>query len=135
LSARCASRGQSAAEDSLAFFGDDLVEQLLALGALSGVLRQEDLPNAVFLRARQGDFVLGRDGLQEFVRHLHENARPVTRVGLATARAAVIQLHQRANGVADDAVGFFAFDVGDEADAAGVVFELRVVETLGFGCG
>ena len=45
------------------------------------------------------------------------------------------QLHQCAKGITQDAVGLLALDVGDEADATGVVFELWVVKTLGIGCG
>jgi hypothetical protein len=68
------------------------------------------------------------------MRRLHQNARAIPGIRLATARAAVIQIDQRANGVANNGVRLPAFDVGNEAHTAGIVFELRVVKTLGFGC-
>ena len=35
----------------------------------------------------------------------------------------------------DDVVGLAALEIDDEADAAGIVLELRIVKALGLGCG
>ena len=64
------------------------------------------------------------------MRHLDENARAVAGVRLATARAAMIEVHQNLQGVADQLVRLFALHVDDKAQAAGVVLELRVVKSL-----
>ena len=62
--------------------------------------------------------------------HLHEHAGAVAGVGLGTAGAAVIEIHEDLQALLHDLVGLAALDVDDEADAAGVVLELRIVETL-----
>ena len=64
------------------------------------------------------------------MRHLHQDASAVARVGFAAAGAAVVEVDQDGEGVADDFVGFAAFDVDHKADPAGIVLELRVVKTL-----
>ena len=123
------------AKNGLAFFSDNFFENLFALGALLRVLGQENLAHAIFFCARQCDLSTRRGGLQKFMGCLQQYASAVTGIGFATAGATVIQLHQGGNGVAQNGVRLLAFEVGDETDATRVVLELRVVETLGFGCG
>ncbi len=50
--------------------------------------------------------------------------------GFAADRAAMVQIHQNLERVADDLVGFLALHVHDEAESAGIVLELRVVKSL-----
>jgi hypothetical protein len=64
------------------------------------------------------------------MRHLHEDAGAVTRIDLATTGAAVIQVLQDLDRLFDDAVRFAPFYVNYEANAARLMFELRVVEPL-----
>ena len=64
------------------------------------------------------------------MRHLHEDAGAVTRIDLAPTGAAVIQVLQDLDRLFDDAVRFAPFYVNDEANAARLMFELRVVEPL-----
>ena len=71
-----------------------------------------------------------RDLLEERVRHLHQHAGAVAGVGLAAAGAAMVEIAQDLDGLLQDLVGLAALHVDDEADAAGVVLELRIVETL-----
>jgi hypothetical protein len=59
--------------------------------------------------------------------HLQQNACSVTRIGLAAARAAVVQVAQDLNGLLQDPVGFAAFDVHDEANSAGFVLVPGIV--------
>ena len=53
---------------------------------------------------------------------------PSPGVGFAAAGAAMVQVDQDGQGVADDLVRFLAFDIDDKAHAAGIVLELRVVK-------
>ena len=46
-------------------------------------------------------------------------------------RAAMVQVLQDLQALLDDGVAFLALDVGDETDAAGVMFVLGVVQALG----
>ena len=64
----------------------------------------------------------------------------VAGVGLGAGRAAVVQAADRGERLVDDRVALAALHVDDEADAARVVLEARVVEPLatgrsGFACG
>ena len=69
-------------------------------------------------------------GLQELVRHLHQDAGAVAGQRIAAARAAMRQVLQNLQALLHDVVRLDAFDVGDEADAAGVVLEPRIVQSL-----
>src|SRR5688572_3310574 len=64
------------------------------------------------------------------MRHLQENARAVTGVDLAAARAAMIEVLEDLDALLDDGIRFAALDVHDEADAAGIVLELGVIQAL-----
>ena len=70
------------------------------------------------------------DQLEELVRRLDENARAVAGIGLATARATVIQVQQDLQRLLNDGMGLPPLDVHHEADAAGLVLELRIVKPL-----
>ncbi len=64
------------------------------------------------------------------VRHLHQDAGAVAGVHLASTRAPVEQVDEQLQRLADDGVRPLALDVNDEADSAGVVLVLRVVQPL-----
>ena len=115
----------------LAFFGGDVAEDLLAFSAL-GRIAGVGIPCRRHTRRgrRQSNPRLARDQFQEFVRGLDEDARAVPGIGLASARAAVIQIQQGLQGLLNDAVGLAALDVGHESHTAGLMLELRVVQTL-----
>ena len=70
------------------------------------------------------------DRAEETVRHLHENAGAVAGIGLAAAGAAMVEIDQNCQRLADDLVGLFPLDIGNKADATGVMLELWIVETL-----
>ena len=59
-----------------------------------------------------------------------QDARAVAGVGLAAAGAAMVEVAQDLQGLLHDLVGLAALHVDDEADAAGVVLELRIVKAL-----
>ena len=64
------------------------------------------------------------------MRHLHQYARSIARIGLATAGAAVVQITQNLEGLLDDRMRLFAFDVDHEADATGFMFKPGIVKAL-----
>jgi hypothetical protein len=76
-----------------------------------------------------GRAVLG----EEAVRQLEQDARAVTGIHFATTGAAVIEVHQDGQGLLNNIMGTFTLHLTDETDATGVMFELRVVETLFLG--
>ena len=118
------------AEDRLALGLDDLLEALLQAAALDPVARQEDQPAAVLARLGQGDAGLLAGFLQEGVRHLDQDAGAVAGVGLRAGRAAVVEVLQDLDRLPQDLVRLAALHVDHEADAARVVLEPRVVESL-----
>ena len=61
--------------------------------------------------------------------HAGEDSGAIAGVGFAAAGAAVVHVFEHGEGVVDDGMGGPAFDVGDEADAAGVVFVVGGVES------
>ena len=79
------------------------------------------------------------DRAEERVGHLDRDARAVAGVGLGAGRAPVVQAAHRGERLVEDRVALAALHVDDEADAAAVVLEAGVVETLapgrsGFAC-
>ena len=66
---------------------------------------------------------------EERVRHLQDDARAVTGQRITAGRAAMHQVEQDIDALLDDIVRGLTLDVGHETNAAGVVFELRVVES------
>ena len=64
------------------------------------------------------------------MRDLNQNAGAVAGSRIATARAAVRQIDENFNAVADDLVRLLAAEVHDKAHPAGVVFVTGIVETL-----
>ena len=64
------------------------------------------------------------------MRDLHEDAGAVAHARIGADRAAVLEIAENAQAVFDDLVRLAALDVGDEADAAGILVERRIVETL-----
>ena len=99
--------------------------------ALAGVARQEDVADAVLAGRRQADAEgVGRLA-EEPIGRLDQDAGAVTRVGLAAARAAVLEVDEDLEPALDDGVRADALDVDDEPDAARVVFVARVIQALG----
>src|SRR6185369_376537 len=66
------------------------------------------------------------------MRDLDQNAGPIPRIRLGTARATMRQIRQHRDGVPDDLVRLFALYIDDKPDAARIVVILRVVQALFF---
>ena len=128
---RAVVRGHGApAEDALAFVGHDLLKEAAALLAVGRHGGHEDHADAIFARTGQRDALVSAGLLEEIVRHLHEDARPVARVRFRAARPAMAEVQQHGQGLTHDLVGFAALDVDHKPDAASVVFKLRIVQAL-----
>jgi hypothetical protein len=118
------------AEERLPLLLDDLLHQRFDRGARRGVPRHEDRANAVFAFRRQRHAEPLRFLAEKLVGNLDQDAGAVAGVDLAAARAAVQQVDEHLERLADDGVRAHALDVDDKADAAGVAFERRVIEAL-----
>jgi hypothetical protein len=92
------------------------------------VLRHEDVADAVLAHLRQGEAKRFGLRLEEFVGNLHQDARTVADQGVRADRAPVGQVLEDLNSVLDDLMRPPPFQVGDEADTAGIVIEARVIE-------
>jgi hypothetical protein len=114
----------------LAFLGHDAREERLNRGASLGSVRQEYKSGPVFPRRRQGNANPRRLLAQETVGHLDQKAGAIAGVGFAAGRAAVLKVDEDVERLANDAVRAPAFDVDDKTDAAGIMFEGRVVKAL-----
>ena len=86
---------------------------------------QEHHAHAVFARSGQGEAQPRAFALEKRVRNLNQDARAVAGLRIAAAGAAVRQVDQNLDALQDDVVRLPAFDIGDKADAAGVVLVLR----------
>ena len=106
-------------------------------GDLLGVDVQDDLPPFRIVRhEHEADRVVAglgqRDaelvGLahEELVRRLHQDAGAVAGARVGADRAAMLEIAQDRDRVLDDLVRLAALDVGDEADAAGILLEARI---------
>ncbi len=115
------------------FLPDDALEDVLRRASFGGLGGGEEHGDAVLARRRQLEAVLGACLAEEGVGDLNENPGTVTGVVLAPYRAAVVEVFQDGYRLLDDLVGFLSLDVGDEADAAGVVLELGIVHPLLLG--
>jgi len=114
----------------LAFFGDNASEDFFTLDSLTPLRRHENHPNTVITRRRQADTRFFGDELEKIVWWLDYNSRAIARIGFAPASAAMIEVQQKLQGLADDGVRFFSLYVDYKPDPAGIVFELWIVQTL-----
>ena len=118
------------AEQGLAFDLDEMLELLDDDFARLGFARQEAHRHGIFARLRQfhargfGPFA------QQRVGNLNQDAGAVAHQGVGAHRAAMVEIDQKLEPLADNAVGFLAFDVGDKAHAARVMLMPRIVKSL-----
>ena len=118
------------AEDHLAFGSYRALDLLLAGQARCVLLRQEHHADPEFAGRRQLDALLRHLFPVVLVRHLDQDAGAVAHQLVGTDRTAVIEVLQDQQTLFDDRMAFLALDMGDETDAAGIVFIGRVVHTL-----
>lgn len=106
------------------------LEDALAVVPVGLVLRHVNHGHSVASGRGKHEAVLLRRLGEELVRELNQDARAVARVRLAATRAAMVEVDENLDALLDDLVGLLALHVHDEADAAGIVLELRVVKSL-----
>ena len=116
------------AEEAQVVLAHRLLEGLHARSALGVVTRQENDSRAVL--AGRWQFEAGHRAIER-VGDLDHDARAVAVVGVGADRTAVGQVAEDLQAASDDVVALGALDVGEKADAAGVVFVLLVVKALG----
>ena len=118
------------ADQRLAFRGDDIGNHLLDVGALSRILRHEQVPDGIVAGLRQGDALPGHLLRKEAMRDLHEHARSVAHQRIGADGAAVRQVLQHGEAVEHDLVRLVALQMRNKADAARIVLVARIVEPL-----
>jgi hypothetical protein len=92
------------AEQPLPLLGDDGRDQPLDFLALGEVARQEHAADTIVLGAGQGNAEAAGLLAEKFVRDLQQDAGAVAGVGLTAARAAVQEVDQDEETLADDRV-------------------------------
>ena len=103
------------------------------LGADFAVARQKELADRVIAGLRQ-DYAQPLGFRREkFMRNLHEDAAAIPELGIGSNGAAMIKIEQDLQAQLDDFVARRVMQVGDESNAAGVVFLRGIVEALGQG--
>ncbi|MGY4355777.1 hypothetical protein ACVW0J_002270 [Bradyrhizobium sp. i1.7.7] len=117
------------AEQGQALFLDLVGDDALDDVAPGGVARHEQRADGVFARSRQREAELPGLAAEEGVRDLHQDAGAVTGARVGADGAAMLEVAEDAERVRDDLVGLLALDVGDEADAAGILLQARIVQT------
>jgi hypothetical protein len=91
---------------------------------------KEGHADAVFSRGRQGETELGALAREELVGDLNQDAGAIAGLGIAAAGAPVGQVDQNLDTFEDDVVRPLALEIRNEANAAGIVLEARVVKAL-----
>ena len=107
--------------------GDDALDDVTPRRFLG----HEQRADRVIAGLRQLEADLGGLAREEGVRDLHQDAGAVAGARVGADRAAMFEVAQDADRIRDDLMRFLALDVGDEADAAGILFEREVVKTFG----
>ena len=102
----------------------------LAIDALRAIARHEHVADGVMAGLGQLDLERRADLFEKFVRDLHQDARAVAGQRVGAGRAAMGEVLEDLQAMLDDRVAAAAFQIGDEADAAGIVLALRIVESL-----
>ena len=72
---------------------------------------------------------------EESVRNLNEDSGAVASFRIAARRAAMSEVDEHLQALADDLVAFFTADVCDQSHAAGIMFIARMIKALGAGDG
>ena len=101
--------------------GDDALDDF----APRRFLRHEQRADRVVAGLRQLEAELGGLAREEGVRDLHQNAGAVAGARIGADRAAMFEVAENADRVGDDLMRLLALDVGDEADAAGILLQAR----------
>lgn len=111
-------------------FGGDALDAGLLLTAGARLPWEERETRGVL--AARGEVERG-DLTEEGVGHLGQDACAIAGAGVGADRTAVLQVAQRLERQRDDVVRGFPAQRGDHGQAAGVLLERRIVQTLSRG--
>jgi hypothetical protein len=89
-------------------------------------------PDSIMAEFRQLDFKFLCFSLQKFVRDLAQDTGTVAGYIICAGGSAVVQIQQHLLGVLNNLVVFFAGNIDDRTDPAGIMFALGFVQTLIF---
>ena len=117
------------ADETLAFLFDEPFELALDEFARFGWLREEAHGDGIVALLRQVVAVIGGPFAQQRVGYLQQDPRTVAHQRIGTDRTAVVEIGKNLERLRDDGMALRALDMRDHADAAGVVFVTRIVET------
>ena len=106
--------------------GDDALDDI----APRGLARHEQRADGVLAGRRQLKADLRGLAYEEAVRNLHQDAGAVTGARIGADRAAVFEIAQNVDRIRDDLMRLPALDIGNEADAAGVLLLAYVVQAF-----
>jgi hypothetical protein len=93
-------------------------------------VREEDEAGAVRTGGRKRDAERRGDLPQEAVGHLHQNAGAVAGVRFAAAGAAMLEIAKKLKSLGDNRMRSLPFEMHDEANAAGGLLVLGIVQAL-----
>src|SRR5450756_2764337 len=122
--------GVAPAEDAEPFLHHDALHRALGAPARVRFNRQEYHAHAVLAGRRQGEAQFGALADEELVRDLDQDASAVAGFRIAAAGAAMGQVDEHLYALDDNVVRFLTFNVGDEANSAGIVLMAGIVESL-----
>ena len=121
--------GHVAPTDELLPLGDDrLLDEVFHGGARFGIARHEELADCVMSGLRQAEAELLAFLREEDVRDLGQHAAAVAERRVRAGGAAMIEIDQDLQPLLDDRMALAVVEIGDEADAAGIVLVGGVVE-------
>ena len=115
------------AEHREALFAHDALHNALALQARVRLHGQEGHPHPILAGRRESETQPGALPHEELVGNLDEHAGAVSGLRVAAAGAAMGEVHQNLDSLDDDVVRLAAFDIGHEANAAGIAFLAGIV--------
>ena len=92
--------------------------------------REEQLADSILAGPRKDHADITGSTPQEFVRNLKQDSCSVASTRITALRTTMGQVFENLQSLADDVVRFLAFNVDHEANAAGIVFICRIIETL-----
>ena len=121
------------AEDLQALLAGGLPPDALDVLPVDGFAWHEELAHAIV--AGGGKLEADALGLldEEAVRDLQHEASAVARLGVRTHGTAMLEVLEDGKAIRDHAVALLVVDVGDQPDAAGIVFVARVIKTMRLG--
>ena len=118
------------AQRRLSFLAHNRLKYPLAFFSLHFVAWQKHQARAVITRLRQQNIQLAAFAFEKTVRNLQQDTGAITGIDLAAAGAAMLQVLEDGQGLADDGVRLAPMHVDHKTDAAGIVFVGRFVQAL-----